>query len=107
MLAYSTRVPKRFWQRLANPLCNHATEVYYHVQCANRIYVNSDEDFYHRRGHLLDALGNLDHVAALLDIAYDVQKSPNENVYEDLSDAIEKERKLIGGVMRKDRDARA
>ena len=111
VLAYSTRIPKRYWQRLANPLCNHATEAYYHVQCANRVYVKSENDYSHRRAHLQDALGNVDHVAALLDIAYDVQESPNENVYIEIAGQIDKERALIRGVIDKDarawRDARA
>ena len=105
VLSYSTRIPKRYWQRLANPLCNHATEAYYHVQCANRIYVKSDADYTHRRGHLIDGLGHIDHVAALLDIAFDVQDKPNENVYIQLADLIDRERKLIGGVMRRGRNA--
>ena len=106
VLAYSTRVPKRYWQRLSNPLFNHATETYYHVQCANRIYAKSDSDYDNRRNHLLDALGNLDHVAALLDIAFDVQNNPNENAFGQLAGLIDRERKLIGGVMRHDRDSR-
>lgn len=101
-LAYSARIPKRYQQRLANPLCTHATEAYYHVQCANRVYVKSDEDYQHRRAHLQDALGDVDHVAALLDIAFDVQQDPNTNVYEELAAQIDKERALIRGVMDKD-----
>lgn len=101
-LSYSARIPKRYWQRLANPLCNHATEAYYHVQCAEHTYVKSDADFDYRRGHLRDALGDVDHVAALLDIAFDVQEKPNENVYKQMAEIIDKERALIRGVMKKD-----
>lgn len=104
VLAYSTRIPKRYWQRLANPLCNHATEVYYHVQCANRIYVKTDGDYGHRKTHLQDALGNVDHVASLLDIAYDVQESPNENVYIELAEQIESDGEGHGGVERCSRE---
>ena len=106
VLAYTVRIPKRHWQRLANPLCSHATEAYYHVQSANRIYIKSESDYDHRRSHLLDSLGHLDHVASLLDIAFDVQDKPNENVYLQLAELIDHERKLISGVMKRDQDAR-
>lgn len=105
VLSYSARIPKRHQQRLANPLFNHATEAYYHVQCANRTYVKSDADYEYRRSHLRDALGHVDHVASLLDIAFDVQDDPNENVYAELAEQVDKERALIRGVMDKDRKA--
>lgn len=104
VLRYSCRIPKRYGQKLANPLVNHATEVLYHVQCANRIYVKSDSDFEQRRNHLHDARGELDHVAALLDIAYAIEEKPNQNVYLELAEKIDKERALIQGVMEKDRN---
>lgn len=104
VLSYSARIPKRHQQRLANPLFNHATEAYYHVQCANRVYVKSDADYEYRREHLREALGHVDHVASLLDIAFDIQEKPNENVYEQLAEQIDKERALIRGVMDKDKN---
>lgn len=112
ILGFTNRFPKRLANRLTNPLCNHCTEALYHVQAANRIYVRSDGDFDRRRGHLQDSLGHLDHVATLLDICFELQatdgslKDPNENVYEELAKLIDRERSLIGGVMRKDSDAR-
>ena len=112
ILGFCNRFPKRLAMRLTNPLCNHATEALYHVQAANRVYVRSDADAQRRRGHLQEALGHIDHVATLLDICYELQavddslKNPNDNVYEQLANLIDRERHLIGGVMRKDRDAR-
>lgn len=106
VFAFTNRLPKRLAQRLSNPLCNHATEALYNVQAANRVYVKSEADFQRRRGHLFEALSHIDHVAALLDIAYDIQENPNENVYTGFARTIDLERKLIRGVMRKDRDAR-
>lgn len=112
ILGFSNRFPKRLANRLTNPLCNHATEALYHVQAANRVFVRSDEDFQRRRGHLQEAMGHLDHVATLLDVCFELQatddalKDPNENVYEQLAKVIDRERSLIGGVAKKDRDAR-
>lgn len=116
ILSFSNRFPKRLANRLTNPLCNHATEALYHVQAANRIYIRKGDagadDFTHRRHHLQEALGHIDHVATLLDICYETQatdgtlKNPNDNVYSPLAAMIDRERSLIGGVMKKDRDAR-
>ena len=112
ILGFSNRFPKRLANRLTNPLCSHATEALYHVQAANRIFVRSDYDFDRRRGHLQEALGHIDHVASLLDVCYEMQvtddalRDPNDNVYTQLAKAIDRERSLIGGVMRRDRDAR-
>lgn len=79
MLSFSNRLPKRLWQRLANPLFNHASEALYNVQAANRIYVVSDDDYERRRGHLQEALGHIDHVGTLLDIAYgDLDRADNK-----------------------------
>lgn len=103
ILSYCARIPKRHQQRLANPLFNHASEAHYHTQCANRVYVKSGAEYEERRTHLREALGHIDHVASLLDIAFDVQEKPNENVYAELAEQIDKERALIKGVMEKDK----
>lgn len=103
ILSYSARIPKRYQQRLANALFNHATETYYHAQCAHRTYVKSDADYNYREHHLREVLSHTDHMAALLDIAFDVEEKPNENVYEELAQQIDKERALVKGVIKKDK----
>lgn len=111
VLSFTNRFPKRLANRLTNPICNHATEALCHVQIANRIYVTSDYEFRLRRGHLQEALGELDHVATLLTVCYELQvkdgslKDPNDNVYGELIGLLDRERSLIGGVLRKDRES--
>lgn len=106
VFGFSNRLPKRLAQRLSNPLCNHATETYYHVQAANNVYIRNEADYQQRRYHLTEALGHLDHVGSLLDISYDVTDNPNDNVYTEFATVIALERKLIRGVMKKDSDVR-
>lgn len=104
ILQFTNRLPKRYAQRLSNPMCNHATEALYEVQAANRIFITCEEEFQRRKAHLQEAEGHIDHVSTLLDMAYDIQENPNENVYEAFGDTIDKERKLIAGVKKKDRE---
>ena len=104
--AFANRLPKRYWRRLGDPLCHHATEALYEVQAANAIFVKTERDYVARRTHLQAARGHVDHVATLLDIAYDMQESPKEGTYRDFAQAIDKERALIQGVIKKDASAR-
>ena len=112
ILGFANRLPKRLARRISDPLFDHAREALYHLQTANRVYVVSDADYNQRRAHLLEAIGHIDHVATLLDICYEIQrtdpavKDPNDNVYMQFAEMIDRERQLIGGVLRKDQRAR-
>ena len=111
---FTNGLPKRYAFRLANPLFEHAEEVVYHAKAANLVYVTDDATFAQRRNHLIDAEGHLLHVETLLGILHEVTsqlacegqtKPPNDNVYREFADMIERERKLISGCKRRDKSA--
>lgn len=111
---YSVRLPKRYTWKLGNPLFENAQMVVYHCRAANLIYVKDEATFNQRRAHLIEAEGYLLHVETLLGILYEVTsqlyeegqtKKPNENVYREFSELIERERKLISGCKRRDTSA--
>lgn len=103
IFAFSNRLPKRYAFRLANPLCQHAYECLYHLKAANMTFVNDDESFRKRIGHLDDARTELDHVETLLDVLCTVQQ-PSGCVV-GFCEAITLERQLIGGVKKRDKEA--
>ena len=100
---FSNRLPKRYAFRMANPLCQHAYEGLYHLKAANGTYVKDGATFDVRRSHLLAAKADIDHVEALLDVLSEVQQ-PSGCVAA-IAEAIDKERGLISGVMRRDSQA--
>lgn len=111
---FTVRLPKRYTWKLGNPLFDHAESVVYHCRAANIVYVKDDATFSQRRGHLLEAEGHLLHVETLLGILHEVTsqlaetgdtKPPNENVYREFAELVERERKLISGCKRRDTSA--
>ena len=123
---YANRLPNRDAFRMANPLFDHAQKVVAHVMAANRIYIKDESTFEQRRRHLLDAQGHLDAIEALLAIYWKhtqrITPIPDdeegaivaqnklrkeERRYLGFADMITEERKLINGVKKRDREARA
>ena len=111
---FSTRLPKRYTFQLASPLFNHAEEAVYHCRAANMTYVRSEATFDQRRAHLVEAEGHILHVETLLGVLHEVTsqlaaegeaKEPNDNVYREFAELIERQRKLISGVKRRDTQA--
>ena len=74
-----------------------------HLKAANGTYVKDGATFDTRRSHLLAAKADIDHVEALLDVLSEVQQ-PSVCVAA-IAEAIDKERGLISGVMRRDSHA--
>lgn len=108
---FSVRLPKRYTFYLASPLFDHAESVVYHCRAANQTYVDTRERFELRRNHLLEAGNHLLHVETLLGILHEVTvqnsdrgdgKPPNDNVYAQFAEMIEREQKLLQGVKVRD-----
>lgn len=108
---FSLTIPKRYTFVLSSPLVNHAEEMVFCCNAANQTYVNSQSTFDMRRQYLNDALNHLLHVETLLGIIFRLLNDnaernntipPNNNVFVILTDAIDRERKLIAGYKRSD-----
>lgn len=100
----ANRLPKRRAYRLANPLAETATSLLSHVQAAHRVYIDTGYDLRERRAHLREALNCTDTIEALLTIWFDTTEGASENVLIDYADRLGKERSLIKGVMKRDKE---
>lgn len=124
MLTFTNGLPNRIQDKLAKPMFLEVLSLVKNVSCANRIYVRDEETYKHRRAHLIEALGNLDTVAAYLDIYWrhfvrthpipndeqaaleaETMLRKNEKRYLGFAESIEEERKLIHGVLTRDKKA--
>ena len=114
LLRFSIKLPKRYQERLADPVFNHAEEVVYHCRAANKVYVCDQATFELRREHLIKAEGHLLHVETLLGVIHRLTLQlaaegqanyPKSATYQDLADKIEYQRKLISGVKKYDKRA--
>lgn len=126
MLTFTNSLPKRLQYRIAQPMFLESLHLVESVSCANRVYVRDRETFTQRRGYLIDALGHLDTLAAYLDIywshfvrthrppkeasdeemmKHDAMISKTERRYLAFGRRISDERKLVHGVISRDKKA--
>lgn len=72
VVGFAKTLPGRDQSHIGLPLSHAATEMLRHVFVAKRIYVTDKGSLSRRRGHLNEALGDLDLVETLLEMAHDV-----------------------------------
>lgn len=108
---FTNNLPKRYTFKIGNPMFEHAEEAVYCCRAANKVFVDSDEAFNLRRQYLIQADAHVLHVETLLGILHETTlqlsvrgdaKPPNDNVYLEFAQLIERQRKLISGVKRQD-----
>lgn len=110
VLGFANKLPKRMNATMVRALFDYAQEGVFHAKSANRVYIKDDASFERRRDHLLQALSCFDHVAYLLEILYEhnlaTGDKPNENRFLGFAADIDEERRLIQGVLAKDKAQR-
>lgn len=106
VLRFSLSMPKRYTFKIGDPIFRHAEDVVFHCKAANSTYVNSQETFDLRRGHLIEADVHLNQLESLMEIYFEDSKQDEKSVdindYTEIIKMIEKERKLISGCKRSD-----
>lgn len=110
MFDFVTRCPKRYSTLLSNRLFELATIVHEEVRAANNIYPTNKHEAQMRKDHLIRARQALSNIDPLLEFMYDVlgknrdQYPWRESKIMAIAELIDKEFKLIAGVMQSDKE---
>jgi hypothetical protein len=98
--------PKKFQYFLNNHVLSHTVNAYSSAKAGNTIYAVTDEDVKLRRSYIYKAYCEIAELASQIEVFYEVYKSDGltNNQIQDLSEHINLCRKLIKGVLQKDRE---
>ena len=107
---YMGKCPKHSRFIYQTKICDVANDCYIHLQIANTIFPHDETEKKQKRGHLLEALGLLNSLEALLSIVMSILKKEGkdnqgkryieDSAFERIGKVISEERGLICGVLK-------
>lgn len=106
ILRISASKPKKFSYFINNHIIKYAAEAYSSAKAGNTIYAITEDDIRLRRQYIYKSYASIMELISQVDVFYEVYKSDgltNKQI-EDLSIHLELCRKLIKGVLDKDRE---
>ena len=86
------------------PLCDLAFDINRNIRRGNSIYPMNQHEAQLRRDFFLTAKGDLEALTGEWEIAKEIVKSLDHEMFFDLSDLLRKELKLLSALMKKDRE---
>jgi hypothetical protein len=97
--------PKKFQYFLNNHILNHVINAYGNAKAGNSIYPVTEEDVALRRDYMYRSLCEIMELTSQLDVFYELYKSDGltNKQLQDLSEHMSYCRKLVKGVMERDR----
>ncbi len=86
------------------PLCNLAFDINRNIRRGNSIYPINQHEVQMRRDFFLIAKGDLEDLTGEWEIAKEIVKTLDKEMFFDLTDLVRKEYKLLTAVIKKDRE---
>lgn len=106
ILRISANKQKKFNYFINNHIILHVAEAYSNAKAGNAIYAITEDDIKLRRHYIYKSYASIMELISQVDVFYEVYKSDGltNNQIEDLSIHLELCRKLLKGVLDKDRE---
>lgn len=106
ILRISANRPKKFSYFINNHIIKYAAEAYSNAKAGNTVYAITEDDIKLRRQYIYKSYASIMELISQIDVFYEVYKSDglSNKQIEDLSIHLELCRKLIKGVLDKDRE---
>lgn len=106
LLRLSSSKPKKFNYFINNHIIKNAADAYGKAKAGNAIYAITEEDIKLRRKYMYQSYAGIMELISQIDVFYEVYKSDglSNKQIEDLSIHLDLCRKLVKGVLDKDRE---
>ncbi len=102
--------PKSYMFLITEEIVSLGRSIYMNVKAANRIFPTDQDEYLKRKGHIIDALCDLDNLTSQLDIAKDLIKHDRNNkkiessIWEMWQEKINNEIELLEALRKKDKE---